>query len=311
MQTQTANWQFQFEQFLQSDYRKISPKHHTPGALTVKTACQHVRVFAKWWEDKFSEIFSPEKITNYALRQFQRHSLDIDRVAPNTWNSRLWALGIFCQWIESTLGEAFSNLCDQLEQKKQGIRPAAYRSLSEKEIHDLMMQMERAIRGSITPFEIETNKRDSAIITLMLNTGLRVAEVSALDVTDITINERSGSVRVRKGKGDKERIVPLNKEVRDAIHYLADSASTALFCGKATERLSTRSIERIVASVCVSAGIPGVTPHWLRYTFAKRAERSDVPIETISEWLGHASIETTRIYLHSSMDEMQSLIETI
>ena len=315
MSTQTADWQSQFQQFMQSDYRKISPKHHTPGALTVKAACQHVRVFSKWFEDTFSEIFSPDKITNYALRQFQRHSLDVARVAPNTWNSRLWALGIFCQWVESTLGEAFTNLCDQLEQKEQGIRPAAYRSLSEKEIHDLMQTMERDVRSPVpdTLTQCDANKRNQAIITLMLNTGLRVAEVAALDVTDIVINARSGSIRVRNGKGSKERNLPLNPEARDAICYLVDGTTTALFCGKATKRLTTRSIERIVAAVCESIRIPihGVTPHWLRYTFAKRCERAGVPIATISQWLGHKSIETTRLYLRSSMDEMQSLIDAI
>ena len=316
MQTQTTVtlvWNDAFEAFLRNDYKRVSPTHHTPSAATVKTACQHIRVFGLWFESQFNEEFQPEKITNYALRLYQRTSLETTRVAPNTWNNRLWALGIFSAWIEAQYGSSFTDLMNGMELKEQGIRPSKYRSLSEKEIHDVMQMVERNVRGSATVFENTVNVRDQAIITLALNAGLRVAELSALDVSDIIINERSGSVRVRNGKGNKERIVPLNVEARNALAgIVGNSSATALFvAARGGERLTVRSIERTVSDVCASAGIAGATPHWLRFTFAKSLERKGVAVEMIRDLLGHESIETTRRYLRSSFDELQSVVDRL
>lgn len=295
------HWLDQFDAHLNDAYTSTA---------TINTALQHIRVFAKWFEVKFSEPFTPEKITNYALRQFQKHSLDEARVMPNTWNSRMWALDLFTKWIEATFGASFADLMIGLKNKEQGIHPAAYRSLSDKEIHDLMQQLERNIRGAVTAFEYETNKRDAALVTLMLRTGLRVAEVAALDMSDITINERSGSVRVRNGKGNKERIVPLSIEARTALSELVgNSTATALFDGKRTDRLSARQIERIVQYLGAQIGVPDMSPHWMRYTFAKTLERAGRPIQMICDLLGHESVETTRKYLRSSFDELQSAVE--
>ena len=298
---QLLTWQEAFQIHLQETYN---------APATINTALQHVRVFCKWFEAKFNTPFTPEAITNYALRQYQKHSLEEARVSPNTWNSRLWALDIFTKWIQSTRGASYADLLTGLKNKEQGIRPSAYRSLSEKEIHDLMQQLERNIRGSATVFESQVNKRNAALVILMLRAGLRVAEVAALDVSDITLNERSGSVRVRNGKGNKERIVPLSLEARNALNELVGiTAATALFDGKNSARLSTRQIERIVTYQGARIGIADISPHWLRFTFAKSLERAGRPIEMIRDLLGHHSIETTRRYLRSSFEELQSAVE--
>ncbi len=319
MQTQTAltvsvsqTWQDAFALFLEQDYRRLSPNHLQPSAKTVKAACQHVRVFSLWWEAKYRESFSPEKLTNYDLHAFRFHSLDEARVAPDTWNARLWALRILCQWIESTLGESFSNLADGVEMKEAGLRPNRYRSMTEQEFGYLVHKMERRTREAVTVFERECAVRDWAAVSVMLFAGLRVDECAQLDVSDITIGERSGSVRVRNGKGSKERVVPLNLSARRALSaWLEIHAEGALFTGKASARLSTRHIERIVSAVGSEARVPGLSPHWLRYTFAKRLEGQGTPIETIRALLGHESIETTRRYLRGSFDDLQSAVERI
>ena len=299
--TLTVHWLDQFHTHLQNTYS---------ASATVRTALQHINVFTKWFEAKFNSPFTPEAITNYALRQYQKHSLDEARVSPNTWNSRLWALDIFTKWIEAERGASYSDLLVGCKNKEHGIRPAAYRSLTDKEIHDLMQQLERNIRGSITTFDYQVNVRDAAIVTLMLKAGLRVAEVAALDQTDITINERSSSVKVRNGKGSKERILPLNLEARNAIsEHRKISTAAALFGGKNSERLSTRQIERIVNYIGAQIHVPEMSPHWLRYTFAKCLERASTPIATIAKALGHANIETTKKYLEASYAEIESAME--
>jgi len=296
-----TTWQDAFNQHLCQTYS---------ASATIRTAQQHINVFEKWYQAQFDQEFQPTSITNYALRLYQKHSLEIARVSPNTWNSRLWALTILTSWIETQNGASYSNLLVGLKNKEQGIRPSKYRSLSDKEIHDLMQQIERNIRGSVTAFEHQTNKRDSALITIMVRAGLRVAEVAALDHTDLTINERSGSVRVRNGKGNKERIIPLNNEARTALNELiGNTSAAALFSGKNSARLTTRHIERIVSYIGSQIGIPDMSPHWLRFTFAKALERKGIAIEMIRDLLGHNSIETTRRYLRSSFDDLQAAVE--
>lgn len=322
MQTQTniqfqvaQGWQDEFRLFLEQDYRKISPIKRQPSQKSVKAAAQHVRVFGMWWEAKYQDSFEPRKITNFDLHAYRHHSLEEARVSPDTWNARHWALGIFCGWIESTLGASYADLMDGVEQKKSGLRPARYRSLTDQEYGTLVHRLERRTREAVTPFEHWTAVRNQAIVAVMLFAGLRVEEASKLDVSDITINERSGSVRIRAGKGDKERIVPLNLTARRAlegwVNVRGNATANGLFVGKQTERVTTRQIERIVSDLGAECRIEGMSPHWLRYTFGKRLESRGASIEQIRDLLGHESIETTRRYLRASFAELQSVMEGI
>jgi len=310
----STDWQSTFETYLRQDYRRISPMHRNPSEKTVKAACQHVRVFSLWWEAKFKEPFSPEKVTNFDLHAYRHHSLDEARVAPNTWNSRLWALRIFTMWIHATLGESYADLADGVEPKEQqGIRANRYRSLTDQEYGYLVHRLERRTREAVTEFEYHTAVRDQAMVAIMLWGGLRVEEASLVDLSDITINERSGNVRVRNGKGSKERVVPLNLSARRALALWLDvrppSDSIALFTGKQSERIGIRQMQHIVSDLGAESRIPGLSPHWLRYHFAKMLERADTAIEKIRDLLGHESIETTRRYLRSSFEELQSAVE--
>lgn len=320
MQTQTItqivqDWQDEFRLFLEQDYRKVSPTRHQLGEKSVKAACQHVRVFGLWWEAKYQDGFEPRKITSFDLHAYRQHSLEDARVAPDTWNARHWALGIMCQWIQSTLGPSYANLMDGIEQKKSGLRPGRYRSLTDQEYGYLVHRIERRTREAVTTFEYQTAVRNQAMVSVMLFAGLRVDEASMLDVSDITINERSGSVRIRAGKGDKERIVPLNLTARRAlegwVNVRGNATANGLFVGKQTERVTTRQIERIVSDLGAECRIEGMSPHWLRYTFGKRLESKGASIEQIRDLLGHESIETTRRYLRASFAELQSVMEGI
>jgi site-specific recombinase XerD len=308
------DWQEQFALFMEQDYRRVSPNHHQPSEKTVKAAIQHVRVFSAWWEAKYREDFEPAKLTNFDLHAYRHHSLEEARVAPDTWNSRLWALRILADWIHATMGESYADLAEGIEQKSQGLRPSRYRSLTDQEYGYLVHRLERRTREAVTAFEHQCAVRDWAMVSVMLFAGLRVEEASLLDASDIIIKERSGSARVRNGKGDKERVVPLNQAARRALALWINQRPTdgmALLTGKNTDRLGTRRIEGIISTLGDECRIPGLSPHWLRYTYAKRLEAQGVAIASICDLLGHESIETTRRYLRSSMDDLQSAVEMI
>jgi len=309
--TVSINWLEQFSQFLQSDYRKITRRQLSEKSI--RLAVQHTRVFGMWHTATFHEAFEPAMTTNYDLQLYRKWSLEQEKVKAATWNSRHWALGILCMWIESTHG--FVNLMDGVEQKQSGITSTRHRSLTDDEYHRLVHVLEQNTRRVVTAFEYQVTVRNWAAVTLMLQAGLRVEEVTLVDVGDIALNERSGSVLIRSGKGDKERSVPLNLVARNALRawldLRPDSVSIALFTGKESGRLTTRSLQRIVEDLGRQIGVPDLTPHWLRYTFAKRLEANGVTIEGIRDLLGHNSIETTRRYLRSSAEELQSAVEGV
>src|SRR5215471_2517557 len=118
--------------------------------------------------------------------------------------------------------------------------------------------------------------RNVALVQLMLQAGLRVGEVAAVTHADLTLKTRSGSVRVRDGKGRKAREVPLNTTVRRAVQgYLATqpeaAAGAPIFRSKRGTALAVRSVQAVVARLAQQAGIERmpVSSQTLRHTFAR------------------------------------------
>jgi len=160
------------------------------------------------------------------------------------------------------------------------------------------------------------DKRDVALINVLARAGLRVSEALALRVGDVEINARSGVLLVRRGKGLKERQVPLSAEARAALSaYLKVRPRAAqddtLFLSRTLGRLDPRDAQRIVAEAARIAGVKvRVTPHALRHYFATRfLERNQGDIATLATVLGHANISTTTRYLHPNAQRVQAMVE--
>lgn len=147
-------------------------------------------------------------------------------------------------------------------------------------------------------------ERDQLLLELLYGAGLRVAELCHLDVGDITTDE----IRVRSGKGRKDRIVPLGDKAKAALPpYLAVrrprlADEHALFLNRAGARLSTRSAHRIVKQTSAQRGLPPVHPHALRHSFATHLLGSGADLRSIQELLGHASLQTTARYAHVDLE---------
>jgi|SRR5829696_1504030 len=160
-------------------------------------------------------------------------------------------------------------------------------------------------------------RRDRAILELLYGSGLRVSELTGLDVDDVDLEE--GSVRVL-GKGGKEREVPLGRYGREAVGaYLATARSTfvtgrdrgALFLNQRGGRLSRQSCDRMVRAAARGAGIDRhVSLHTLRHSFATHLLEGGADVRVVQELLGHASVATTQIYTLVTREHLREVYYT-
>lgn len=153
-------------------------------------------------------------------------------------------------------------------------------------------------------------KRDRAILELLYAAGLRVAELTRLDHSDL--DRFHGTVRV-VGKGNKERIVPVGDQALAAIDaYLAGRppADGPLFRNLRGGRLTVRSVHRIVKGRARQAGIARpMSPHALRHTFATHMLDGGADLRLIQELLGHSRLSTTQRYTHVSADRLMKVYD--
>src|SRR5204863_7587825 len=160
--------------------------------------------FANWFEGSAGEAYSAAAVTPTDIRDYRSHLLTVERRAPATINRRLAALRKFFQWAQAD--GLIKDEAPTEKVKGVGSVPRSPKWLEKKEVDRLLRAAERS-----------ANKRDLAILSTLRHTGLRVSELCALTLDDITISERKGSLVVRSGKGSRHRTIPLNLDVRRAL----------------------------------------------------------------------------------------------
>ena len=155
--------------------------------------------------------------------------------------------------------------------------------------------------------------RDRAIIELLYSCGLRVSELTSLDISDLDIKETI--IRV-KGKGRKERIMPIGTKAMEAIkNYLPErislkKKSPGLFLNNRGGRLTQRSVRRILVHYSRMINLTGdLSPHTLRHTFATHLLHEGADLRSIQELLGHSSLSTTQKYTHLDIRQLTEVYD--
>lgn len=198
------------------------------------------------------------------------------------------------------------------------------RTLTEREMRGLLKQAQREYSKNEI-FDEETSRksplfekassvdyrrlRNLALVELLFATGMRVGEVSAIDIKDFLARE--GTFKVQ-GKGGRERLAFIVDKITRKVqmeHLEArnrlKTESTALFLNAAGKRLSPQGIANIIFQLRKAGGIERhITPHMLRHTVATMLLRNGVDIRIVQEFLGHASIATTQRYTHVAKEHM-------
>lgn len=180
-------------------------------------------------------------------------------------------------------------------------------TVSEKEISDLIEMADLTTDEGI---------RDRAVLEVLYGTGIRLRELTGIDLIHLDLKRRQ--LRVL-GKGSKERIVPFGTQAQAALKdYLkirpafqnADQPEPALFLTKKGKRLYPRAVQRMVhRHLTLVSEVSQKSPHVLRHSFATHLLDRGVDIRVIQEFLGHASLAATQIYTHTSIDHLRKIYD--
>lgn len=184
--------------------------------------------------------------------------------------------------------------------------------LTAEEVHALLAELEAAIARARTPSKRHNAVRDRLMTLLALHAGLRVSELCALNVENIDIG--APQICVLRGKGDKDRNIPLADCLLPELKAcIADRRHGPLFTGPGGRRLAARTYQARLDAIGRRAGIlKRVSPHKFRHRFATDAlEVLGATLKDVQELLGHASINTTAIYTHTTTRKLKAVVDAI
>jgi site-specific recombinase XerD len=145
--------------------------------------------------------------------------------------------------------------------------------------------------------------RDNLIVRTIYATGVRVSELCNMNIEDIDFDEHT--IRIR-GKGDKMRTVFIDDDTRaDILKFIGNRIVGPVFVGQQGKNISSRAIQHIFKNYAPS----GITPHKIRHSYASELYKRSKNLRVVQENLGHTSIKTTEIYLHTDIDERRQVYQ--
>lgn len=277
---------------------------------------------------------SPRTVDSYRrdLEDFRRFleskGLPLDARQHRLLMLRGWLASLFGRYATSSIGRKVSTLRSFYRfLRRRGVLrtdPAAQLKTPKREqqlprfvtVEDAFRVVEAPSSDRARPEPLQL--RDRAILELLYGSGLRVSELASLTLDRLDLDR--GEARVR-GKGDKERLVPIGREAREALEaYLRVRPSLrsrrrppdahAVFLGRHGTALSARQVQNIVRRYgTLGAGQSDLHPHALRHSCATHLLDAGADLRTIQEFLGHASLSTTQRYTHVSVDRLMEVYD--
>lgn len=250
-------------------------------------------------------VLSDPRERDVAVRAYKRDLKTKRKWAPTSVNQALAAIDNFYRSL--AMGRP--------EVAREELAHVAPRALEEDEQRAFLRTVERS-----------PSARDRAIATVFFYTGLRLSELAALDTADVSVSARRGRLRVRSGKGDAYREVPLNSACRGAIEEwmvararklstLAvidgiEGDANALWLSRTGRRMTPRGIDLVVRRLAKDAGLQ-LSAHVLRHTCVTNLIRSGADVVLVAEIAGHRRLDTTRRYSLPSEADRDAAVEAI
>jgi site-specific recombinase XerD len=273
---------------------------------TVEALIMDVRKLAKWFSAANSEPWDVARVTGRDITDFREHLRREKKQAVPTVNRCLASLRKYFKWLCQKDYIAMNPTIGVKELRRQ---PLAPQGLTRAEVRKLLREV-----------ELRNDVRAKAIFSLVLYSGARLSDVTSLELSDLSISERGGTVYYRYGKGSKQRTVPLPLQARKALgEYLERRPpvdTQRVFVGE-RGALDRRGIQAIFEKYKALTGIENLHCHILRHTFshnflAKNAEGgAEGNLVQLAQLLGHESLTTTAIYTRTSLDELNDATERL
>lgn len=275
--------------------------------LTIRNYSHDIECFSEWIMDNYAlEEFDAGRVTVDDVREWIVKRLDEDKISPASLNRELSSLRSFWKFLrhkEYVREDIFSKISALKTQKALPVFVPETR----------MNSIIENVRGESEEEQYES-LRDSLVITLLYGCGLRLAELLAITLNDISFDDATLKVR---GKGDKQRIIPLQGEILDRIKEFVNIRNIILqnrdnqhilMLSPSGNVISRSTISRIVKKEMCATGVQGrKSPHVLRHTFATKLLNSGADMRDIQELMGHASLKTTQHYTHNSIEQLKNV----
>lgn len=244
----------------------------------------------------------PKDITEIDIREYRTYLLNVKKQNPGTINNKLSGLTKYCNFLEG-IKVLNSNPARSVNKIKIQNHQVSPKTLHKNDLYKLRRT-----------FHKENNLRDIAIFELLYNTGVRVSELCNIELDDVAISDRKGTLVIRKGKGSKYRTIPLNINARNAVSsYLGIrpiATNAKLLLGERGS-LGREAVFRIIKKYADLAGLDEVSPHTLRHQFCKNLLDGGVDIVTVASLAGHSNINTTAIYTQPTEEEKALALEKL
>jgi len=266
-----------------------------------------VRGFVSWLagSEHGAAALSDPAVRDWAVRDYKRHVKTTKRWSPASVNQALAAIDNFYRSLAAGRPEV----------AREELAQVAPRSLDEGDQ-----------RRFLRIVEASPSARDRAMATVFFYGGLRLSELADLDVADVEMSARRGRLKVRAGKGDAYREVPLNSASRrsldewfdartDQLAALADTVGgeaeePALWLSRTGRRMSSRAVDLVVRRLATEAKLE-LSAHVLRHTFVTNLIRSGADVVLVAELAGHRRLDTTRRYSLPSQADKDAAVEAV
>jgi integrase/recombinase XerC len=259
-----------------------------------------IRKFARWFSSSNKEPFAVSRVTLRDVTDFRDHLRREKSQAVSTVNRCLVTIRRFFGWLVEQ-GIASINPAKKVKELRR--QPLAPKGLDRSQVRRLLREV--VLRRDI---------RANAIFSLLLYTGCRVSDLINLELHDLMIGYKSGSVVFRFGKGNKQRTVPLPLPARQALQAYLDSrppvASSKVFIGERGP-LTDRGVRAMCDKYSAITGIK-LHPHLFRHTMAKQfLAGNGNDLVSLAQILGHESLNTTSRYSQRSDDQLGEASERL